>query len=60
MNHHFFPGVVGVAGKPKGVLGFRYDREGKISLNIDSSLTSAPVVTDIINDNGNVVLVCGK
>jgi hypothetical protein len=42
------------------VSGFRYDREGKISLNVDSSLTSAPVVSDIINDNGNVVMVCGK
>ena len=60
MNHHFFPSVVGVAGQPKGVLGLWYNREGKMTLNVDSSLISAPVVSDIIDDNGNIVMLGGK
>lgn len=51
---------MGIIGKANGVLGFRYDREGQVSLDVDGSLTSAPVVTDIIDDNGDIVMVCGK
>jgi len=60
VNHHFFSGAVCIIGKANGVLGFRYDREGQVSLDVDGSLTSAPVVTDIIDDNGDIVMVCGK
>jgi hypothetical protein len=51
---------MGIIGKANGVLGFRYDREGQASLDVDGSLTSAPVVTDIIDDNGDIAMVCGK
>ena len=60
MNHYFFSGGVGVAGKANGVFGFRYDREGQVRLDVDSSLTSTSIVTNVINDNGNVGRVCGK
>jgi len=60
VNHHFFSRDVGIIGKANGVLGFRYDRESQVSLDVDGSLTSASVVTDIIDDNGDIVMVCGK
>ena len=60
MNHHFFSGGVDMAGKANSVFGFRYDREAQVRLDVDRSLAITPVVTDIINDNGNVIIVSGK
>ena len=60
MNHDFLAGGVGITGKANSVLGLRYDREGQVRLDVDSSFTGAPVVTNVVNDNGYVGRVCGK
>ena len=60
MHHYFSSGAVCITGQANGVLGFRYDRESQMSLDVDGSLASAPVVANIIDDNGDIAMVRGK